>query len=287
MHGSRRLETLLELPLVLPLATIIVVPTIVLFGYSLFAWVQFEPTGALTLANYLAIVSDPLSGTVAVNTLLIGVPTAMISIVGGYLLAYYITFGTGRGRQLMFILVVTALMASYLVRVYAWRTLLGASGILNSAMIGLGVVDQPIEFVIFSKASAVIVEASIFMPLAALIFFAALSGIPPDLREAARDLGATRGRALRYVTIPLTGPAILSTSTLIFFLAVGDFITPVFVGGLDAVTVGTRIVTFVNSTGDYGMAAAWSFVLLGCFVLIYVGLQRLMKAGRFLPDRVA
>jgi spermidine/putrescine transport system permease protein len=287
MHGSRRLEAFLELPLVLPLATIIVVPAIVLFGYSLFTWVQFQPTGALTIENYVVILSDPLSAKVAQNTLLIGIPTALFSILGGYLLAYYITFGTGRGRQLMFILVVTALMASYLVRVYAWRTLLGASGILNSALIGGGVVDRPIEFIIFSKVSAVIVEVSIFTPLAALIFFAALSGIPPDLREAARDLGASRGRALRRVTVPLTGPAILSTSTLIFFLAVGDFITPVFVGGTDAVTVGTRIVTFVSSTGDYGMGAAWSFVLLGCFVLIYGGLQRLMRTGGFLPDRVA
>jgi ABC-type spermidine/putrescine transport system permease subunit I len=287
MHGRRRLEAILELPLVLVLGTSIVVPAVVLFGYSLFAWVQFQPTGSLTLANYVEILTDPFSATVAQNTLLIGVPTAVFSIVGGYVLAYYITFGTGRGRQLMFILVVTALMASYLVRVYAWRTLLGASGILNSALIGVGVVDQPVEFIIFSKAAAVIVEVSVFMPLAALIFFAALSGIPPELREAARDLGATRGRALRRITIPLTGPAILSTSTLIFFLAVGDFVTPVFVGGADAVTVGTRIVSFVNSSGNYGMAAAWSFVLLGSFVLTYVGLQRLMKAGGYLPDRVA
>ena len=153
-------------------------------------------------------------------------------------------------------------------------------------MTGLGIVDKPIEFILFSKAAAVIVEVSIFMPLAALIFYAALSGIPPSLREAARDLGASRARALRRVTIPLTGPAILSTSALIFYLAVGDFITPVFVGGPNSVTVGTRIVSFVNTTGNYGMAAAWSFVLLGSFVIIFIGLRRLLKTGGFLPDRV-
>ncbi len=286
MSRGRRLEAVLELPLVVGLLGIIVVPVMVLFGYSLFVWVQYSPTGSLSLANYVAILSDPLSAAIAVNTLLIGVPTALISIVGGYAIAYYITFGTGRGRQLMFILVVTALMASYLVRIYAWRTLLGASGIINSALIGVGIVDQPIEFILFSKAAAVIVEASIFMPLAGLIFYAALSGIPASLREAARDLGATRARALRRVTIPLTGPAILSTSALVFFLAVGDFITPVFVGGTNTVTVGTSIVTFVHTTGNYGMAAAWSFVLIGSFVIIYVALRRVMKTGGFLPDRV-
>jgi spermidine/putrescine transport system permease protein len=287
MTHRRQLEAILELPLVVGLLGIIVVPAIVLFGYSLLVWVQYAPTGSPTLANYIKILSDPLSATLAINTLLIGVPTALIAIIGGYVLAYYITFGTGRGRQLMFILVVTALMASYLVRVYAWRTLLGETGILNSALMGVGIVDKPVEFILFSKASAVIVEVSIFMPLAALIFYAALSGIPSSLREAARDLGASRALALRRVTIPLTGPAILSTSALIFFLAVGDFITPVFVGGPGAVTVGTRIVSYVNGTGDYGMAAAWSFVLLGAFVIIFVGLRRLMKTGGFLPDRVS
>jgi spermidine/putrescine transport system permease protein len=129
-------------------------------------------------------------------------------------------------------------------------------------------------------------EVSLFMPLAALTFFAALSGINPDLREASRDLGASRFQTLRRVTLPLSGPSILATSALVFFLAAGDYLTPLFLGGPDAVTVGRLIADSFATTVDYGKGAALSMLVLLSFVAIYLLLRFVMRRTNLLPSRV-
>jgi spermidine/putrescine transport system permease protein len=277
----------LLLPLLAVLIGFVVVPTVILFGYSLFEWVFASPVGAVTPTNYIELIQSPITWKVVETTLWIGVPVAVFSVAGGYAIAYYIVFGQGRSRQVLFILTVTALMASYLVRVYAWRTLLGSKGIVNGGLVASGLIDEPLDFILFSRTAVILGEVSLFMPLAALTFFAALSGINPDLREAARDLGASRFQALRRVTLPLSGPAILATSALVFFLAAGDYLTPVFLGGPDAVTVGRLIADSFGTTVDYGKGAALSMLVLIGFALIYLVLRFVMRRTNLLPARVS
>ncbi|OGO59567.1 MAG: hypothetical protein A2V85_06485 [Chloroflexi bacterium RBG_16_72_14] len=287
MHIHRRLEALLLSPLGLFLTTTVVVPAFILFGYSLFIWRFLEPIGGLTLENYLEGLTAPVNRQLVVNTLMIGIPTTIGSVVGGYALAYYSVFGTGRGRRVLFALIVTALMASYLVRIYAWRTLLGESGVVNSGLQALGLIEAPLEFLLFSRPAAIVAEIALFMPLAGLAFYAALAGISPDYREASRDLGAGRGETLMRVTLPLTGPAILGTTALTFFLSAGDYVTPVLVGGVGSSTVGTAIATKMGPSGDYGSGAAESFLVLVGFVVAYLGLRTVMRVARVLPERAA
>lgn len=287
MRIDRRRETLLLSPLAILLVGFVIIPAFVLVGYSLFIWVALQPVGGVTLENYTAALTDPLTWRLAYNTLFIGLPTTVFSVVGGYAISYYIVFGTGRGRNLLFGLVVTALMASYLVRIFAWRTLLGENGVINSALQGLGVIQEPLEFLLFSRLSAILAEVNLFMPLAALTFYAALSGISPDYREAARDLGSGRVQTLWRVTIPLTGAAILATTALTFFLSAGDYITPVLVGGVETSTVGTVIQSKMGPVGNYGAGAALSLLVLVGFVMIYVGLRRGMRRTGTLPEWIA
>src|SRR5207248_3745785 len=123
----------------------------------------------------------------ALNTLWIALPTTAVSVLAGYTLAYGIVFGRPRRKSLLFALLLTALMASYLVRIYAWRTLLGESGIVNSALTGAGIIHKPLGFLLFSRVAVIIAETSLFIPFAALALFAALAGISPDYREVSRD----------------------------------------------------------------------------------------------------
>jgi spermidine/putrescine transport system permease protein len=285
MRIDRRLESLLLSPLALLLLGAIVIPAVILLAYSLFIWALLSPVSGPTPDNFTGALVDPLTWRLVSNTILIGLPTTVLSVVGGYALAYYIVFGTGRGRNLLFALVVTALMASYLVRIFAWRTLLGESGVINSGLIATGLISEPLDFILFSKPSAIVAEVSLFMPLAALTFYSALTGISPDFREVARDLGAGRAEALRRVTIPLTGAAILATAALIFFLSAGDYVTPVLVGGVDTATVGTVIATKMGPAGNYGAGAALSFIVLIGFVMAYVGLRQSMRGTQLLPER--
>jgi spermidine/putrescine transport system permease protein len=286
MRIGRGVGVALLLPLLAVLIGFIVVPTAVLFGYSLFEWVFASPVGAVTPTNYVELLESPITWKVIETTLWIGVPVAICSVAGGYAIAYTIVFGRHRGRQLLFVLTVTALMASYLVRVYAWRTLLGSKGIVNGGLEAAGLIDEPLDFILFSRTAVILGEVSLFMPLAALTFFAALSGIDANLREAARDLGASRFQALRRVTLPLSGPAILATSALIFFLAAGDYLTPVFLGGPESVTLGRLIADSFGTTADYGKGAALSMVVLVGFVLIYLLLRFVMRRTNLLPARV-
>lgn len=287
MHVGRTTEAGLLTPLLLVLIGLVVVPSTILAGYSLFDWVFASPVGSPTLINYQEIVDSSISLKVATTTVIIALPVALISVSGGYALAYYIVFGAGRGRRLLLLLVITALMASYLVRIYSWRILLGSTGVVNGALMSLGIIDEPMGFLIFSRTAVTIAEVSLFMPLSALIFFAALSGIPGDLREASRDLGASRLRTLLRVTLPLSGPAVLATTALTFFLAAGDYITPVYVGGPESVTIGRLIADDFGPAANYGRGAAYSMIVIVAFTTLYLVLRMAMRRMGVLPRHTA
>ena len=283
MRVTRRLEALLLAPLGLLLTAAIVLPgrdPPVLLALPLRAVRAVRAGGR---GNYTDALGDGLYRTLARNTLAIAVPTAVASVLGGYALAYYLVFGRSRLRGLLFALVITALMASYLVRIYAWRTLLGSRALINTFLTSAGLIDHPLGFLLFSRLSAVLAEVNLFLPFAALTFYAALSGVPHDLREAARDLGAGAAQTLRRITLPLTGPAILLTGSVIFFLSAGDYITPLLVGGPSAQTVGMDVASSFGQSADYGRGAAVSFVLLASFVLVFALLAAALRAARLLP----
>jgi ABC-type spermidine/putrescine transport system permease subunit I len=287
MRLHRRLEVVLLTPLGLLLISAVVIPGLILLGYSLFVWQSLNPVGGLTGQNYLDVLTAPLYRRLLDNTVAIALPTTLFSVVGGGVIAYRIVFSSGRGRGLMFALVVTALMASYLVRIYAWRTLLGDSGIINSALETVGLISKPLDFLLFTRSSAVLAETTLFMPLVALSFYAALSGVPGDLREAARDLGAGRAQTLVRITLPLVGGTLLAMTALTFFLSAGDYVTPVLVGGTDSSTFGTVIATRMGPAADYGTGAAISFLVLIGFSAVYIGLRHLLRGARLLPSRAA
>ncbi len=285
MEIGRRVERLLLSPLVMLLIAGVLIPAMILLWYSLYVWFNLEPTGGITGANYVAALTDPLYRQLLVNTVLIAAPTTIISVIGGYVLAYYMNFVQHRGRSVLFALVVSALMASYLVRIFAWRTLLGSSGVVNSLLEGLGLIGDPLDFLLYSKTSAVLAEIALFTPLTGLTFYAALSGISGDYREASWDLGAGSWQTIWRVVLPLSGAAILVTTTLIFFLSAGDYVTPVLVGGIDSSTIGTAIATDMGPAGNYGMGSALSILLVAGFALLYVAARTAMRRTGLLPHR--
>src|SRR5581483_3248117 len=130
-----------------------------------------------------------------------------------------------------FALVIISMLASYLARVYAWRTLMGSQGIINTGLQALGIIHSPLGWLLFLRVAVIAAEVNLSMPVAALILYAALAGIPGELREVSRDLGAGRFQTLRRITLPLSGRAVFAAAALTFFLSSGDYITPEFLGG--------------------------------------------------------
>lgn len=283
---NRLTQAILLLPVSALMICLVAAPGLLLVGYSFFDWVYVERGDEVTVANYIVFFSSSATWRVLTITLRIAVPVTFLSISGGYVVAYYVVFGRSNGRRLLFALTLTALMASYLVRIYAWRILLGQNGVVNGALLGLGIIDQPLSFILFSPTAVIIAETSFLIPMAALIFVAALSGIPPELHEAARDLGASSTTTFRRVTLPLTGRAVLSTTALVFFISCGDYLTPLYVGGPGSVTIGRLIADYFGANADYGLGAAYSVMLFLGFAVVFVALRALMTISHLLPGRV-
>jgi spermidine/putrescine transport system permease protein len=287
MRLSRRGSLALLAPLAAVLAGLIVVPGGVFFVYSFFEFELLEPKPALDLGNYGTVLSDEIYRRLAWNTVRIAVPTTVVSVCAGFALAYFIALCRGRARTALLALVVASMLASYLARVYAWRTLLGEQGILASAIQAVGIGEGVPDFLLFSRIGVVIGQVNFLLPFTTLVLFAGLSGIADRLREAGRELGARPSTVLFRVTVPLVGPALLAAITFTFFVSAGDYLTPQLLGGSEGTTYGTTISDQLKLTGNYPLAAALSFAMVGAFAIVYGAVRFTMRAAGWLPTGAA
>jgi spermidine/putrescine transport system permease protein len=285
MRLSRRGGLALLAPLTVILAGAILVPAGVFFVYSFFTFELLEPRPGFDLGHYGTVFSDEIYRRLAWNTLQIAVPTTVLSVCGGFALAYWIALCRGRTRTVLLALVVVSMLASYLARIYAWRTLLGEQGILASAIRDTGLGDGVPDFLYFSRVSVVIGQVNFLIPFATLVLFAGLSGIAGNLRDAGRDLGARPATVFARVTLPLAGPALLSAITFTFFLAAGDYLTPLLLGGSSGSTFGTVISDQLKLTGNYPLGAALSFTMVAAFGIAYAVVRLTMRSLGLLPKR--
>jgi spermidine/putrescine transport system permease protein len=282
---SRRLAAFLVTPLGALLLFGVIAPAGMLFAFSFFHLHLLEPVPGFTTDNYRQVLSSTLYRKYALNTLLIAAPTAALAVIGGYVLAYYLAFRARRSRGILLIAVVIALMGSYLALIYSWRTLSGESGIFNSLLQALHVTHGPLSILLFSRVAVITAEVNFFLPFTTLVIYSSLSAIPRELEAAARDLGASRSMTLRRITLPLSGTALFGATLFVFFLAAGDYITPVFLGGIGSSgTFGTLIADQLSTTLNYPLGAAIAFVMLALFVLFVVLFRLAMKAVGFLPE---
>jgi spermidine/putrescine transport system permease protein len=279
---SRRSGLALLAPLVAVLVATIVVPAGTYFAYSFFNFELLEAKPAFNLDHYSAVLSDHTYRDLAWNTLQIAVPATVIAVAAGFLLAYFIALREGRTRTILIALVVAAMLASYLARIYAWRTLLGEEGILSSVIREFGGSGAP-GFLLFTRVSVIIGQVNFLLPFTTLVLFAGLSGIEHRLRAAGRDLGARPATVFMRITLPLVGPALLAATTFTFFLSAGDYLTPLLLGGPEGATFGTAISDQLRLTGNIPLGAALSFVMVAAFAIVYAAVRLTMRSLGLLP----
>jgi len=280
---SRRLAAFLATPLGLLLVLCVAVPVLLLFAFSFFHLYQLEVVPGATVDNYRRVFTTMLYRRYAWNTLLIAAPTAFIAVVGGYTLAFYIVFRS-RHRQILLTAVIIALMGSYLALIYSWRTLSGESGIFNSLLLAAHITRRPLPILLFSRLAVITAEVNFFLPLTTLVLYSSLASVEPGLEAAARDLGAGKWLTLRRVLLPLSGNALFGATLFVFFLSAGDYITPVFLGGIGSSgTLGTLIADQLSTTLNYPLGASIAFVMLAMFMAVVVVLRLSMRAAGLLP----
>jgi len=169
------------------------------------------------------------------------------------------------------------------VRIYAWRSILGENGLLNSGLERLGILDQPLGFILYSRFAVTVALVHIFLPYVVLVLYAGFRPISPALVEAAQDLGANSLTRWRKVILPLVAAPAATSAVLVFVLSASDYVTPQFLGGTDGAMLGVRIQTALTGSGNWPLGAALSFLMLATFAACYaltLVLLRVLRLNR-------
>jgi len=180
-------------------------------------------------------------------------------------------------------LITATLFASYLVRIFAWQSILGGNGLLNSGLRRLGIIDEPLGFLLYNRFAVTVALVHIFLPYVVLVLYAGFRPVSPALIEAAQDLGANAFTRWRRVILPLVAAPAATAFLLVFVLSAADYVTPQFVGGTDGALLGVRIQAALTGVGNWPLGAALSFLMLGAFLLCYLLVAlalRLMRLDR-------
>ncbi len=262
---SRRRQMLFWL--VPPLAwfsVFMIVPYAMLFYYSLGSvdYMTFKP--GLSAANFIRVFStEPYAG-VLLKSVKLGLITAIGSAILAYPVAFCLAFHTRSERRKfqLYLLVIVPWWAAYLVKAYAWKTILGRDGIINQGLAAIGLIERPLSFLIYNQTSVALVLIYIFTPFAVLSIYASLERIPTSLIEAAADLGASGWEIFRHLILPLSLPGVVAGGIIAFSLAFGDFVAPALVGGSDAVMISNIVINLLGVAFDWPMAAAIGIVVI-------------------------
>jgi spermidine/putrescine transport system permease protein len=251
------------------MALLFVMPILVFLIYSFWQLEGFEIIPEWTLKNYVQVVNNPVYIKLITRSIGIGLITACVTVVLSYPVAYAMAFRMKEGRELILLLMILSLFSSYLVRVYAWKTILGNNGVINSILISLGLVQEPVSWLIYSRFAVIVTLVSVFFPITILPIYSVLMNIHPHLLEAARDLGAGAARTFLKITLPLSMPGVIAGFIFTLVLTAGDYITPALLGGSDGQMIGNSIVSQFGIASNWPLGAAITFFVMGVFLALF------------------
>lgn len=275
-----RVPLLLAGPSVATMVVFFLIPVVVVLFYSFLHGELWQVSGPATLGNYDNALSSPLHRTLAWNSIVIGLVVSSLAVVIGLAVAHWLHFSAGRLATPVLSLVVASMFASYLVRIYAWRSVLGSNGIVNTTLERVGLIDEPLGFLIFNRLAVVLAGLHITLPLAILILYAAIRPIRADDLWAAEDLGSNPVTRWRLVVVPLMAAPMVNVGMLIFIISSSDFVTPQFLGGTSGQLIGVQVNRYFRAAGDYGKGAALVVLMIAFYAVVYAVLQGILRLAR-------
>jgi spermidine/putrescine transport system permease protein len=266
---SRAYKTAVTIPPLAWVVAFLLIPYATLFCYSFWS---VSPAQTIVnnwnLQNYLRLFQNSMYPTVLLRSMLIAVSVMVCALLLGYPLAYFLSFHAAKRKDLLYQLVIIPLWASYLVRGYAWKTILGTDGVLNGLLQFLHITNHPLEFLLYSPFAVVLTLTHIYTPFAFLPIYASLEHVPRNLIEASHDLGAGPWATFRRVILPLSLPGILAGATFAFVLTFGDFLAPLLVGGNSGIMIANIVASDFGAAFQWPVGAAISL----CMLLLVVGI---------------
>ncbi len=261
----------LVLPLLLLMAVGFNLPLLAMLGKS------FVGAAGFTLEHFREVFEASAYLKVLASTFRIALITAVVCVVLGYPLAYWLRRLSPRWQMVALALVVVPFWISILVRTYAWIVVLGNAGIVNRGLMALGLIDAPLSF-LYNELGVIIGTVNVLLPFLVLPLFAAMIKIDEQLLRAAETLGASPFAVFWRVFFPLSLPALAAGAVLVFILTLGFFITPAVLGGSRVPMIASMLDLFVNQFPNWDLASAISAVLLVVTLALFVVYLRLTRA---------
>jgi spermidine/putrescine transport system permease protein len=266
---SRAYKFAVTLPPLLWVALFLLVPYALMFAYSFWS---ISPAQTIihswSFTNYRELLSHEVYRQTLLRSAWIAARVMIFSLLLGYPVAYLLSFYAGPRKNLLYQLVIIPLWVSYLVRAYAWKTILGTDGVLNTSLQYLHLTQHPLQFLLYSPFAVVLTLTHIYTPFTFLPIYAAMEHIPRNLIEASHDLGASRLQTFRRVILPLSIPGVLASATFAFVLSFGDFLAPLLLGGPSGIMISNVVVSLFGAAYNWPLGAAISF----CMLALVVGL---------------
>jgi spermidine/putrescine transport system permease protein len=277
-RGETTRGWLFSIPAVVFLVAFLLLPVGNLALTAFWRTQYFQITRDWNLEQFHDVLAQPGVTTTLFRSIWVGLLIATITIMLAYPVAWFLRFHARRSRVPLLALVVTVLFSSYLVRIYAWRTLMGREGAINWTLQTLGITEEPLLFLFFNRFAVVLTLVHIFLPFVILLLFASLEGVQDDIVEAAGVLGARGYQALGWVVLPIVARGTFAAFIFTFILSAGDWVTPQLVGGTTGTLLGSLVAVQFLPNGDYSRGAALSVVFmltLGVCVAFLVTVARL------------
>ncbi len=263
---------------------LLLVPIAAVIAISFWTQDYLDLDRTFTLANYKEAWSEPIYRILMLRSLAVTTAVTVCTVVLAFPVAYYVSFHVSQDRKPLWIFLITIpFWTSYLMRIFLWKVILGYNGVVNGTLTRLGIIEEPLSFILYNVNAVVITLSHAWAPFAILPIFIALEKIDRSLLEAAKDLGEGAIQRFRRITLPLALPGILGAAIIVFIPTVGDYVTPRLVGGPNGLLIANMIELQFKKANNPPLGAALaisSMIIVAALALIFVRINR-----RYLKDR--
>jgi len=230
-----------------------------------------------TLNNYIEAATQPVYQLLFTRSLLISLTATFFTVLLAFPMAYFISFHGGNRKALWLFLITIPFWTSYLIRMFLWKVILGYNGVLNSLLLWLEMITEPVTFLLYNANAVVIALTHGWAPFAILPIFVSLEKIDRSLLEASKDLGDNSVQQFFRVILPLSAPGVIGAALIIFIPTVGDYITPKLVGGTDGLMIANMIQVQFSKANNAPLAAALSMsslMIVSFIAIVFVLFNR-------------
>jgi len=254
-------------------------PILLVIAYSFWTQNYLTIDRSFTLENYRVAFTEPIYRDLLFRSLYISLVVSAATVILAYPMAYFISFHGGSHKSLWLFLITIPFWTSYLLRVMSWKVILGYNGVLNSGLLGLGIIDEPSTALLYNTSAVVITLTHAWAAFAILPIFVSLEKVDRTLLEAATDLGDGPIRRFLRVTLPLSIPGVVAAILIVMIPTVGDYVTPKLVGGKDGVMISNAIQTQFLKGANWPLGAALSVATMAAVTAMAAGVVVLIRSA--------